>query len=87
VKEFLRIYDLDQQDRLGDEFDHRIYYVMRTHSGHASRVMTWRVMSRPIQGRHHALNWMDFEKSQEKNKRHKFFLVQVATMVPEIEED
>ena len=67
--------------------DVRIYFVMRTHSGHTARITTWRVMSRPIQGKEFATDWMDFCKSQEKNKRHRFFLVQTETMVPECENE
>lgn len=52
------------------------WWVLRTHSGVTSNVQTYKLMSRRIKNKDVAEDWLEFCESQEKNKRHKFFLVQ-----------
>lgn len=52
------------------------YYVCRTHS-HTDKQCLWKVVSRPIVRLQDAESWKSFMESEELNKRHKFFIIQM----------
>ena len=54
------------------------YYAMRSHSSHFCNTELWKVLSRPMRTEQEARDWVSFEKSMEKNKRHNFFVIQVT---------
>jgi hypothetical protein len=53
------------------------YIVVRTHSN-TDRQTLWKVISRPFTRITDATQWKEFEESQEKNKKHKFFIVTIV---------
>lgn len=50
------------------------YYVVRTHS-HTDRQMLWKVFSRRLDNAAEAFSWKKFCESEEKNKKHKYFVI------------
>lgn len=77
VELFERCVRWDECWRGGDHDDGDPYwYVMRTHSGITSNITTYKCMSRRMRTEEDAEDWKGFCESQEKNKRHRFFLVQ-----------
>lgn len=51
------------------------HYVMRTHSGPTVNNVLWKVMTRGIKDKRDAESWLEFCASEEKNKKHEFFIV------------
>jgi hypothetical protein len=54
-------------------------YVVRTHS-HTDKQQLWKVMSRPLVNMDSAESWRDFVKSEEKNKKRQFAIVEVRSV-------
>jgi hypothetical protein len=65
-------YKKDRKKEVSNETD---YYVCRTHS-HTDRQQLWKVMSRPFRHKEDAEAWKEYVASFEKNKEHKFFIIQ-----------
>lgn len=54
------------------------YYVMRTHTiSPASKENLYKLVSRRFTEKRSAIDWKDFCESQENNKKHRFFIVEV----------
>lgn len=52
------------------------YYVMRTHTvSHTSKNTLYKLMSRRFSDKRSAIDWKELCESQEKDKKHKFFIV------------
>jgi hypothetical protein len=57
------------------------YYVMRTYSAHYVKERLVRVFSARLKDRRTAEQWMSYCESQEKNKKHEYFIVQTDSEV------
>ena len=52
------------------------YVVLRTYS-HTDRRCLWKVETRRMKSRTDAQGWKEFLESEDKNKKHKYFIVKV----------
>jgi hypothetical protein len=57
------------------------YYVMRTHSSHTAKTRLVKVCSRGIKAHQAAVDWLSYCEHIEKNKEHKFFIIQTDSEV------
>jgi hypothetical protein len=53
-----------------------MFYVMRTYSSHIAQTQLIKVCSRAINTRESAEDWKEFCASEEKNKKHEFFIME-----------
>ena len=51
------------------------WYVVREYSGHASKNVLWKVLSRRIKSKEDAEAWLDFKQSEEPKCKKEFFLI------------